>query len=123
MQRVLLNAFDALGAQVGERLDSRKFATVSINAEKCNSCGMCAVFCPTGALRRDEAQEPSNPIVYIEFSASECINCSLCKDVCWKGALTLEEGVAFEQLYDFEPKVFHLRDARKNKSPFGSFGM
>ena len=119
----LLNAFDALGAQVGERLDSRKFATVSIDAEKCNSCGMCAVFCPTGALRRNETEKASDPITSIEFSASECINCSLCKDVCWEGALTLEEGVAFEQLYDFEPKVFHLRDARKNKSPFGSFSL
>ncbi len=119
----LLNAFDALGEQVGECLDSRKFATVSIDAEKCNSCGMCAVFCPTGALRRDEAQEPSDPISFIEFSASECVNCSLCKDVCWKGALTLERGVPFEQLYDFEPRVFHMQNSRKQKSPFGAFGL
>ena len=119
----LLNAFDALGSQVGDRLDSRKFATVSIDIDKCNSCGMCAVFCPTGALRRDEAQASSDPISFIEFSASECVNCSLCKDVCWKGALTLEEGVSFEQLYDFEPRVFHMRNSRNQKSPFGSFGL
>ena len=119
----LLNAFDALGGQVGARLESRKFATVSIDVDKCNSCGMCAVFCPTGALRRDEAQAPSDPISFIEFSSSECVNCSLCKDVCWKGALTLERGVSFEQLYDFEPRIFHLQNERKKKSPFGAFGL
>jgi len=119
----LLNAFDALGGQVGDRLDSRKFATVSIDSDKCNSCGMCAVFCPTGALRRDESQASSDPISFIEFSASECVNCLLCKDVCWKGALTLEKGVSFEQLYDFEPRVFHMQNSRKQNSPFGAFGL
>lgn len=119
----LLNAFDALGGQVGDRLDSRRFATVSIDAVKCNSCGMCAVFCPTGALRRDEAQEPGDPISFITFSASECVNCSLCKDVCWKGALTLERGVSLEQLYDFEPRAFHMQNAPKQKSSFGAFGL
>ena len=116
----LLNAFDALGEPEGERLESRRFACLSINAEKCNSCGMCAVFCPTGALKRDEAEKASDPIKYIEFSAAECINCGLCKDVCWKEALELEQGVSIEQLYDFEPRRFDLPRAQM-KSSFGSW--
>lgn len=118
----LLNAFDTLGDQVGERLESRKFATVSIEIEKCNSCGMCAVFCPTGALRRDKAEKMSDPISFIEFSASECVNCGLCKDACWKGALTIEDGVSLEQLYDFEPRVFKMQNA-KTKKIFGAYSL
>ena len=117
----LLNAFDALGEPVCNYLSSRRFATVEINADRCNSCGMCAVFCPTGALRRNPSVKLSDPIEHIEFSSSECVNCKLCKDVCWKGALTIENGVSIEQLYDFEPRVFELSHPAKKKSRFGSF--
>lgn len=114
-----LNAFDALGEPQGERLGSRRFATVSIDADKCNACGMCAVFCPTSALKRNAADKLSDPVKYVEFSAAECINCNLCKDVCWKGALELTEGVSIEQLYDFEPKRFDLHKTQKS-SLFGA---
>ena len=116
----LLNAFDALGEPAGTQLASRKFATVGIDIEKCNSCGMCAVFCPTGALKRNPAEKMSDPLLYLEFSAAECVNCGLCKDVCWKGALELDQGVSIGQLYDFEPKRFDLPQVQK-RSPFGKF--
>lgn len=114
-----LNAFDALGEPEGDFLASRRFATIEIEPARCNSCGMCAVFCPTGALKRNPCEKTSDPVEYVEFSAAECANCGLCKDVCWKGALAIEPGVAIEQLYDFEPRIFDLPKLGR-KSPFGS---
>ena len=116
----VFNSFDALGEPIGDRLDSRRFATLSIDAARCNSCGMCAVFCPTGALSRDSVEKISDPLNYLEFSTAECVNCRLCEDVCWKGALTLEEGVAIEQLYDFEPVRFDV-PKQGARAKFGAF--
>ena len=115
-----INALDALGQSQVEFIDSRLFGSVTIDTQRCNSCNMCSVFCPTGALKRDEADSLGAPLRYLEFSACECVQCGLCVDVCWKGALTLSSQVNTDQLFDFEPVTFHLSsaNARKN-SVFG----
>jgi ferredoxin len=102
----ILNALDELGVQEGAEIKSRLFASVTIDEQRCNSCGMCAVFCPTGALVRDKPKELGDPLKYLEFSACDCVQCDLCKDVCWKSALTLTYAVPAGELYDFEPTVF-----------------
>ena len=104
-----INALDALGSPVVEYLESRLFGSVVIDAETCNSCGMCVTFCPTGALRRDGSGKPGDRLRYIEFQACDCVQCGLCVDVCWKGAVTLSSRVDTNQLFDFEPVVFDLR--------------
>ena len=113
-----INALDALGEPQVESLESRVFGSVSVNSEKCNSCGMCAMFCPTGALRRDPADELGAPLRYLEFSACECVQCGLCADVCWKDALALSPRVSTEQLFDFEPVVFKVGAPPARKSLF-----
>ena len=119
---VTINAMDLIGAPVVSELESRRFGSVSIDLTKCNACGMCAVFCSTGALKRDVPQKTSDPLQYIEHSASECVQCGLCRDVCWKGALTLSAKVSTEQLFDFEPVVFDMKGAnRPKKSMFGNY--
>lgn len=105
----VLNALDRLGIPEQGTLDSRLFATVSIDASKCNACGMCAVFCPTGALVRNASDKPSDPIRFFEFSAADCVQCGLCVDVCWKEALVLSPRVDVAELYDFEPRTFPLK--------------
>lgn len=117
---VAINALDAMGAPSDGSISSRLFGTVSIDAERCNSCGMCAVFCPTGALRRDPAEKPLAPLKYLEFSASECVQCGLCLDVCWKDALTLSGDVPAEELYDFEPRVFHMKGFQRKYGVFNA---
>lgn len=115
-----INAMDAIGWPVVDVVDTRRFGSVSINLEKCNACGMCAVFCTTGALKRDEAQQPSDPLKHLEFSASECVQCGLCRDVCWKGALELSSMVPTAQIFDFEPVTFDLSGvSSKKKKLFG----
>lgn len=116
-----LDAIDSMNidpqAQVGERL----FGKVEINTDTCNSCGMCAMFCPTGALKatRDEA---GKLLVGLEFLACDCVSCNLCVDVCWKDSLVLTNDVSAEQLFSFQPVSFNIA---KQKAPgnrlFGKF--
>ena len=104
-----INALDAIGSPQVPEIDSRLFGSISIDAIRCNSCGMCATFCPTGALRRDSADSPASPLKYLEFSACDCVQCGLCVDVCWKEAITLSSRVSTEELFDFEPITFKLK--------------
>ena len=107
----LINAMDALGAPTVENVESRRFANVCIDTGKCNACGMCGVFCPTGALRRADGGAASAQLQYLEFSMSECVQCGLCADVCWKDALTISSKIPTAQLFDFEPVTFDLSKA------------
>ncbi len=109
----VLNALDAIGLPQEGAIESRLFGSVTIDVQKCNSCGMCAVFCPTGALARAEAEKSSDPLRYLEFSAADCVQCGLCEDVCWKEALELSRTVDASELYDFEPRTFKLRSVKK----------
>ena len=106
---VAINALDALGSPTADEIDSRLFGSVTINTKSCNSCGMCATFCPTGALRRDVPEKPGDMLRYFEFSACECIQCGLCVDVCMKHAVKLSATVKTAELFDFEPVTFNLR--------------
>lgn len=114
-----INAMDMIGPPCADFIDTRRFGSVDIDIVKCNACGMCAVFCPTGALMRDEAEKLGAELRYLEFSACDCVQCGLCADVCWKGALKLSSTVSLDELFDFEPRRFDLTNAaRKKKSPF-----
>ena len=105
----VLNELYDHGVPRGGSLESRLFGAVTVDTRKCNSCGMCIMFCPTAALRRDSATSPRDPLECIEFFASSCIQCSLCVDVCWKHALEMGGEVSIDQLFDFEPVVFNLK--------------
>lgn len=104
-----MNALDAIGEPGEDVIESRLFASVSFDAGKCNGCGMCVMFCPTGALRRCPGDEPCGTLEQVEFSASDCVNCGLCVDVCWKEAVELSHRVSAPALFDFEPVTFDLR--------------
>ena len=56
-----------------------------INVDKCTGCGICATYCPTGAIRLDKASQA--PI----FAAPQaCSYCGICEEVCPAGAVELE---------------------------------
>ena len=48
----LYNYLQHVGQPVADEVDSRVIGAVSIDAEACSSCRMCAVFCPTAAIRK-----------------------------------------------------------------------
>lgn len=115
-----INAFYALGEPCVEAIESRLFGNVTVDATKCNSCNMCAVFCPTGAMRRGDEGGVGAPATLLEFSASSCVQCGLCVDVCWKGAVAMDSRVSLDQLFDFEPVTFNLKpEKQRSRSMFG----
>jgi Pyruvate/2-oxoacid:ferredoxin oxidoreductase delta subunit len=81
-RRLLLAALGRLEGQGSPSLNGEEgfWTSVSITTN-CNGCRMCAVFCPTGALAKTEADgKPA-----ISFRSSHCTGCLLCRDIClWK---------------------------------------
>jgi len=59
--------------------------TIDIYKAWCKGCGICAAFCPTGTLARDEAGYP-----YVK-DIGKCINCGLCEVRCPDFAITVEQ--------------------------------
>jgi L-aspartate semialdehyde sulfurtransferase ferredoxin len=46
------------------------------NEFKCTHCGLCVVYCPTGALYTDKETQK------IIFEKNKCIGCEICVKVC-----------------------------------------
>jgi pyruvate ferredoxin oxidoreductase gamma subunit len=52
--------------------------------EACNVCGLCALFCPEGAMRRVDGT--------MEIDLDYCKGCGICEDVCpVRNAIAMEE--------------------------------
>ena len=97
-------------------VNTRHFGVVEVEADKCSGCGMCVMFCPTGALKFDEFDEPADPDRrYLEFQAADCTQCGLCKDVCLRYCLEVGSKVPVRELFDFEPRLIEI--ARPQHSP------
>lgn len=103
----------------GEVIRTRHFGSIMIDIEKCSGCGLCVMFCPTGALSHAIYDEPEDPErKYLEFQASSCIQCLLCEDVCLRKCLRIDPEVSLEQLYDFEPELIEINKPKNKTSIF-----
>ncbi len=86
---------------VADEVTSRLWGQVSIDAEACRSCRMCATFCPTGALTRFEGPDGA---IGLDHRPYRCVQCRLCENICMTGALTVSDTVS---LADFEQGRVH----------------
>ena len=91
---------------------TRQFAQVHIDANRCEHCGKCSFFCPTGALSQigDAPRKAvmgvtyqANEEAFHEFRPSECVRCGLCVDSCPSQALSLDDAEA-EKLFEIAPQ-------------------
>lgn len=77
--------------QVG--LENLPFAAVEVESDTCSACGLCARFCPTGALEFDGpgvgALRPEDPQSYaLFFQPRLCIDCDICRVACPEKAIS-----------------------------------
>jgi len=96
-RRALARILASLGPPTVERINltGLPFAAVSIEGE-CTACGLCARFCPTGAL----AFVSDRSHFRIGFSAVNCLDCAICSLICPTQAVVFEAEIETRQLIE-----------------------
>jgi formate hydrogenlyase subunit 6/NADH:ubiquinone oxidoreductase subunit I len=76
---------------------------VTIDAAKCNGCGMCVAICPGRAIRIEGHGREKKARMEPDFP--QCMSCNDCAAMCDNGAITVS------QTYDFgyRFKILHRR--------------
>lgn len=70
------------------------FAAVEVDPARCSACGLCARFCPTGAL----AFAAEDGQFTLSFQAAICIDCGICTVACPEDAVQLAETLPTDAL-------------------------
>lgn len=98
-------------ASSSDAVEYDHFGKVTIS-DACNDCGICAKFCPTGALHLvgEPKQTPkmglpapktADPV--LEFRCCDCSGCELCADLCPQQAITVSHSPTHDELFALEP--------------------
>lgn len=110
----LLDALAALGEPAASSVECRLAGAVVIDATRCDSCRMCATFCPTGAIRKFDDADGA---IGVEHAPSDCVKCRSCQDVCRNDAITVIDTVPTRWLlggethrYTMTPRAVALTD-------------
>ncbi|MCB0112556.1 MAG: 4Fe-4S binding protein [Caldilineaceae bacterium] len=74
--------------------DDLPLAVVEVDAEECSACGLCAQFCPTGALSLIQEEEA----FHLNFQPSICLDCGICAVVCPEDAIAFGEYLPIASL-------------------------
>ena len=103
----LLGILDAAGVpEEGAVIDSRMWATLSIDTETCSSCRMCATFCPTGAIFKFHTKKGT---IGVKHRPRQCVACGTCADICPRKAITLSYQVPAELIATGEVSRFAMK--------------
>ena len=89
----MYNYLKHIGEPVVDEVQTRVVGKVSIDADRCTSCRMCAVFCPTGAIFKVDEPECFG----IFHRPAACMQCRLCESLCHEGAITIEDRIPIKQ--------------------------
>lgn len=102
----LFKLVELLGQPQADAVDTRLWGEVSINVDACKSCRMCAVFCPTGALKKVGVIDGR---LGVEHRPALCVQCRLCESICPASAITVSSRVS---LHKFEDGYFERIEMR-----------
>lgn len=93
------------GEPVTETVASRVIGSIQIDADKCNACRMCAIFCPTEAI----AKVDEGDVFGIRHQPSACVQCRACESICPKGAITVSNSVPTRQFIGKEAVIYAMK--------------
>lgn len=93
------------GEPVTETVASRIIGSIQIDADKCNACRMCAIFCPTEAI----AKVDEDDVFGIRHRPSACVQCRACESICPKGAITVSNSVPTRQFIGKEAVIYAMK--------------
>ncbi len=100
----LYNCLAHLGAPAARTVRTRLVGRVEVEADKCMSCRMCAVFCPTGALRKSAPEKPFGLL----HRPSLCMQCRCCEQICPKDALHVADEMPVDAFLSREASFIEL---------------
>ena len=102
----LLDNLAQLGEPLDELIEARLWGHVVIDPDTCNSCRMCATFCPTGAIAKFD--DPDGTIG-VDHYPGDCVRCRCCEDICPTHALKLYDEVLAQDVLSggVEHNVMH----------------
>lgn len=108
------------GQPVTETVRSRIIGAVSIDANACTSCRMCAVFCPTGAI--EKLDDAARGLFGIVHRPAACMQCHLCESICPASAIHVSGNVPTAQFMGKQAVVYPMQkpawEANKPTSMF-----
>lgn len=107
----LLDNLAAMGNPKNELIETRLWGHVHIDIDACNSCRMCAAFCPTGALKKFDADDGA---IGIEHYSGDCVLCRCCEDICPTDALELCDEVFAPDVLSGALEHIELRPLKYN---------
>ena len=102
----LFKLMGLLGQPQRETVRTRLWGEVSIDVDACASCRMCAVFCPTGALKKVGAIDGR---LGVEHRPALCMQCRLCESICPKDAITVSDQVSLRTFEDGYTERIEMR--------------
>lgn len=110
----MLNMLDHLGSRpYGATIESRFWASIDIDENRCRHCGMCAEMCVTRALKAGTAEDGTS---WLAFRPSLCVNCGLCRDSCLTHSMVYTNRVLADDLdRDFVKYLYHGIDPKEDK--------
>lgn len=103
----LLQALNAVGDPSETTMTSRLWGTVAIDTDACGSCRLCAVFCPTGALRKFD--DRASGTFGIDHTPAHCVQCRCCETICPKSAVTVASEIFVPDIVDGHVERFEMR--------------
>ena len=122
----ILEALTRMGAPVEQTVTTRLWGHVRIEAAKCVSCRMCAVFCPTGAIEKYGEQDSDD--FGVEHFPGDCVNCGTCEAICPSGAISIGRSVSASCLvgsvvhrYPMIPRAVALNSEHQIVNTFRSY--
>ncbi len=109
-RRHLTAALQRLGAPQAEIIDLTDLPwTVVQVSDACSACGLCARFCPTGALRFHliPPRSDENGSFALTFIPPDCVDCGVCALACPETAISYGHVIYTSWLVTREEALLH----------------